>query len=295
MRIMIFLCTLLLITASCGNREKVKEKIRAVKEAVAEKQSEKKRDKVNEESSITSTQSKALDRENPWYAKDFRMELTVKLAGGQNNVEIQKSGNVLYYHVWNSAGGGEKLYVMEGDEIKVYFINTKNKTAQLQRTYTDDYNTVFCNHIGEVNGIVFKQDKKKNESKKDNGLVDQKNQESVEVTNETRNGFDCEKIVRITETQNDLSAGMNALGSLLGKKEELEGAIKELKVIKKTDITWIEKNSGAVVGREFKVEGAGAMAKVSEQSTPQPDVKLLTFSPDASLIPASLEGYKLVE
>ena len=288
--ISICLSALLLITTSCGNQEKMKERIRAVKEIVAEKQSGKKTDE-----STSLTQSKALDKEEPWFARDFRMELTVKLAGGQNNVEIQKSGNVLYYHVRNSAGGGEKLYVMEGDEIKVYFINTRNKTAQLQRTYTDDYNTVFCNHIGEVNGIVFKQDKKKNESERDKTFVDSKTKESVEVKNENRNGFDCEKIICVTETENNLSASMKALGGLLGKKEELEGAIKEMKVIKKTDITWIEKNSGAVIARELKVEGAAAMATLAEQTQPQPDVKLLTFSPDASLIPASLDGYKLVE
>lgn len=31
------------------------------------------------------------------------------------------------------------------------------------------------------------------------------------------------------------------------------------------------------------------------QMQPQPSVSLLTFSPDPSLIPASLEGYKLVK
>lgn len=282
----------LFMTTSCLNKEKAKEKIQAVKEKVVEK----KKSEKSGDLSLTSAQSKALNKENPWFARDFRMELTVELAGGVNNVEIQKSGNVVYYHVWNNSGGGEKLFVIDGEEIKSYMISTKNKVAQLQRTYKDDLYAVFCKSIGEPNGIIHKAEKgNKKKTKSEDAIVESKKRESVDVKDERWNGFDCEKITRVTETESDLSTGMKALGSILGNKDKMDGMMKELKKLKQTDIVWLDKESGAVVHREFKMEGGGDMGKLAQQTRPLPTVKTLTFSPDASLIPNSLEDYKLVE
>jgi len=107
--------------------------------------------------------------------------------------------------------------------------------------------------------------------------------------------FDCEKITRVTGTENDLSAGMKAIGDLFGTKSSMDNSIKDLKHIETTDIVWIEKNSGAVVHRKFSVKGGAGMGNYAERMKPQPSVTLLTFSPDPSLIPTSQEGYKLVK
>ena len=71
--------------------------------------------------------------------------------------------------------------------------------------------------------------------------------------------------------------------------------MKDMKKIKQTYITWIDKASGAVVHRYYKMDGGTGMGTFAEQMQPQPSVALLTFSPDPSLIPTSLEGYKLVQ
>lgn len=246
--------------------------------------------------SITPAQNKALDRENPWFARDFRMELTAQTMGGKVNVEIQKSGKVLYYHFWNNSGNAEMLILLDEGEYKLYQISTKNKVAQLTGTSDLDYYTFFCNRIGGAYGIVHtarKEDNKK--AKQDDTIIRTETQESVNVEDERWGGFDCEKITRVTETESDLGVGMKALGGLLGNKGDMDGVMKDMKKIKQTYITWIDKASGAVVHRYYKMDGGTGMGTFAEQMQPQPSVALLTFSPDPSLIPTSLEGYKLVQ
>lgn len=303
------LAGLLLLTA-CGDKEKIKEKLRAVAGAIAErkkaagsqkegseetgKQSDNPESDAFADPSLTAAQRKALDQENPWFARDFRMELTAMTIGSKVNVEIQKSGPVIYYHFWNSSGDAETLILLGEDEFKSYRISTKNKVAQFLSTSNQDYYTFFCSKIGDVYGIVHKPKKEKKKSKSDEAFVESKTQESVNVEDESWGGFDCEKITRVTDTESDMSAGMKALGGLLGGKADMENMMKDLKKIKQTDISWIDKKSGAVVHRSYKMEGGGGMAAMG-QMQPQPSVSLLTFSPDPSLIPASLEGYKLVK
>lgn len=284
----ILMCCLtgLAMIAACSG-EKVKEKLHAVAKSVA--------DRKKAGPSLSTAQEKALDKENPWFARDFRMELTAQTMGSNVNVELQKSADVLYYHFWNKSGDTEMLVFLGEEEYKIYRISTKAKVAQLTGTSKPDYYRFFSEKIGDLYGIVHKAREEKKKSKSDNAFVESDSQESLDVKDERWNGFDCEKIIRITETENDLSAGMKALGGLLGNKGELENSMKDLKKIKQTDIVWIDKKSGAVVHREYKMEGGAGLGTMAEQMKGQPSVTLLTFSPDPSLIPTSLEGYKLVQ
>ena len=143
-------------------------------------------------------------------------------------------------------------------------------------------------------GIVHTAQKEK-KVEQDDSFVQSSTQESVGVEAVRWGGFDCEKITRVTGTENDLSAGMKAIGDLFGTKSSMDNSIKDLKHIETTDIVWIEKNSGAVVHRKFSVKGGAGMGNYAERMKPQPSVTLLTFSPDPSLIPTSQEGYKLVK
>ena len=270
--ILMCLASLVLMVTACGGKEKIKEKLRAATEAVkerkeaaaSEKGSDLEMDKQGDrpdngafvDPSLTPAQRKAIDKENPWFARNFRMELTAKSMGNKVNVEIQKSGKILYYHFWNNSGNVETLILLDEGDYKIYQISSKNKVAQLKATST---------------------------------------QESVGVEDVRWGGFDCEKITRVTGTENDLSAGMKAIGDLFGTKSSMDNSIKDLKHIETTDIVWIEKNSGAVVHRKFSVKGGAGMGNYAERMKPQPSVTLLTFSPDPSLIPTSQEGYKLVK
>lgn len=174
------------------------------------------------------------------------------------------------------------------------FQSLKTRWQQLKATSDSDYYAFFCDKIGNVYGIVHTAQKEK-KVEQDDSFVQSSTQESVGVEDVRWGGFDCEKITRVTGTENDLSAGMKAIGDLFGTKSSMDNSIKDLKHIETTDIVWIEKNSGAVVHRKFSVKGGAGMGNYAERMKPQPSVTLLTFSPDPSLIPTSQEGYKLVK
>ena len=100
------LASLVLMVTACGGKEKIKEKLRAATEAVKERKEaaasekgsdlemDKKGDRPDNgafvDPSLTPAQRKAIDKENPWFARNFRMELTAKSMGNKVNVEIQK-------------------------------------------------------------------------------------------------------------------------------------------------------------------------------------------------------------
>lgn len=85
--------------------------------------------------SLTPAQRKAIDKENPWFARNFRMELTAKSMGNKVNEEIQKSGKILYYHFWNNSGNVETLILLDEGDYKIYQISSKNKVAQLKADF----------------------------------------------------------------------------------------------------------------------------------------------------------------
>ena len=305
--LMCFVGLVLMVTA-CGGKEKIKEKLRAATEAIKERNestasegesgegAEERGDKPDSEAfvdpSLTSAQRKALDKENPWFARDFRMELKSRQMGGIMNVEIQKSGNIVYYHFWNNSGNVETLLVIGEEVIKVYQISMKNKVAQFKRDYEEDYYTVFCNTIGNAHGIVYKENEDREQNESETAMIESETQNFIDMTEERWGGFDCEKITRTVVMNNKVSEGVKALEGILGMNMDLEGAMKGMEHMETTDIVWIEENSGAVVHRETKATGAAAQAAMNLAK--QPSVNLLTFSPDPSLIPTSLEGYKLV-
>lgn len=294
MKRILYLTTVFLslsLFTSCLDSGKVKEKIQAAKEKIAERKAK------AGEPSRTSAQEKALDTENPWYARDFRMELTVELAGGVSNAIIQKSDDVLYYKLWNKSGGGERLFIIGDGEIKSYLINSSTKMAQLQKTYTKSYAEVFRDNFAQATGIIYLPSAA-NKKKQDNSFVKTETEESVDVTDEVWNGFECEKITKISVTKNDASDGLKALGALLGKKDELGGFVKEsgLAEMKTIDIHWLHKETGAVLHREYKMDSQNSgLSQFVTQMGAMPTVNVFKLNPDPSLIPASLEGYKLVE
>ena len=294
MKRILYLTTIFLslsLLASCIDSGKVKEKIQVAKEKIAEKKAK------AGTPSRTSAQEKALDKENPWYTRDFRMELTVELAGGVTNAIIQKSGDVLYNKFWNKSGGGEKVFIIGDEDIKAYLINSSTKMAQLQKTYTKSYAEVFRDNFAQTLGIIYLPSAT-NKKKADNSFVQTDTEESVEVVDEKWNGFDCEKITKVSVTKSDASAGLKALGAILGKKDELSGFVKEsgLAETKTTDIYWLHKETGAVLHREYKMDSQNqGLSQFVTQLGAMPTVSVFTLDPDPSLIPASLEGYKLVE
>ena len=64
----------------------------------------------------------------------------------------------------------------------------------------------------------------------DDSFVQSSTQESVGVEDVRWGGFDCEKITRVTGTENDLSAGMKAIGDLFGTKSSMDNSIKDLNI-----------------------------------------------------------------
>lgn len=294
MKRILYLTTIFLslsLLASCIDSGKVKEKIQVAKEKIAEKKAK------AGTPSRTSAQEKALDKENPWYTRDFRMELTVELAGGVTNAIIQKSGDVLYNKFWNKSGGGEKVFIIGDEDIKAYLINSSTKMAQHQKTYTKSYAEVFRDNFAQTLGIIYLPSAT-NKKKADNSFVQTDTEESVEVVDEKWNGFDCEKITKVSVTKSDASAGLKALGAILGKKDELSGFVKEsgLAETKTTDVYWLHKETGAVLHREYKMDSQNqGLSQFVTQLGAMPTVSVFTLDPDPSLIPVSLEGYKLVE
>lgn len=279
------------LLTSCIDSGKVKEKIQVAKEKIAERKAK------AGEPSRTTAQEKALDKDNPWYTRDFRMELTVELMGGVSNAIIQKSGDVLYNKFWNKSGGGEKVFIIGDEDIKAYLINSSTKMAQLQKTYTKSYAEVFRDNFVQTMGIIYLPSAT-NQKKADNSFVQTDTEESLEVVDEKWNGFDCEKITKVTVTKSDASAGLKALGALIGKKDELGGFVKEsgLAETKATDIYWLHKETGAVLHREYKMDSQNqGLGQFVTQMGAMPTVSVFTLDPDPSLIPTSLEGYKLVE
>ena len=131
------------MVTACGGKEKIKEKLRAATEAVkerkeaaaSEKGSDLEMDKQGDrpdngafvDPSLTPAQRKAIDKENPWFARDFRMELTAKSMGNKVNVEIQKSGKIFYYHFWNNSGNVETLILLDEGDYKIYQISSKKQ------------------------------------------------------------------------------------------------------------------------------------------------------------------------
>lgn len=307
--ILMCLASLVLMVTACGGKEKIKEKLRAATEAIKERnepdgsenengeEAEKRADiPVGEafaDPSLTPAQRKALDKDNPWFARDFRMELKSRQMGSIMNVEIQKSGNVVYYHFWNNSGDVETLLVIGEEVIKAYQISMKSKVAKFQRDYEEDYYTVFCNTIGDVHGIIYKENEERTQNQGETAMIESEVLNSIDVKEERWNGFDCEKIIHKTVMNNRVSEGVKALEGLFGFNLDLENSMKSMEHMEITDNIWIEKNSGAVVRRE--TQSVGAMAQSMMNMAKQPSVALLTFSPDPSLIPTSLEGYKLVK
>jgi len=307
--ILMCLASLVLMVTACGGKEKIKEKLRAATEAVkerkeaavSEKGSDPEMDKQGDrpdsdafvDPSLTPAQRKALDKDNPWFARDFRMELKSRQMGSIMNVEIQKSGNVVYYHFWNNSGDVETLLVIGEEVIKAYRISMKSKVAKFQRDYEEDYYTVFCNTIGDVHGIIYKENEERTQNQGETAMIESEVLNSIDVKEERWNGFDCEKIIHKTVMNNRVSEGVKALEGLFGFNLDLENSMKSMEHMEITDNIWIEKNSGAVVRRE--TQSVGAMAQSMMNMAKQPSVALLTFSPDPSLIPTSLEGYKLVK
>ena len=305
--ILMCLASLVLMVTACGGKEKIKEKLRAATEAVkerkeataSEKGSDPEMDKQGDrpdsgafvDPSLTPAQRKALDKENPWFARDFRMKMTCTVTGSTANVVLQKAGNVVYEHLWNSGGSREYLYVI-GDEIKYYQISSANKVAQLKRTFKErDYSSVFCESIGIRYGIIYKPEKEQKEEKEDSKLVETNVQKFIDVNDEQWGGFDCEKITRKTVMDNNFSGGAQAMEALFGSN--FSKGLQGLEYMEVTENIWIDKNSGVVVHLEYK--STGALAKAATNIQGQPSVSLFTFSPDPSLIPTSLEGYKLVK
>ena len=106
--ILMCLASLVLMVTACGGKEKIKEKLRAATEAVkerkeaaaSEKGSDLEMDKQGDrpdngafvDPSLTPAQRKALDKENPWFARNFRMELTAKSSGEQGERGNTKVG-----------------------------------------------------------------------------------------------------------------------------------------------------------------------------------------------------------
>ena len=90
--------------------------------------------------------------------------------------------------------------------------------AQLKATSDSDYYAFFCDKIGNVYGIVHTAQKEK-KVEQDDSFVQSSTQESVGVEDVRWGGFDCEKITRVTGTENDLSAGMKG-GAGMGNYAE---------------------------------------------------------------------------
>lgn len=259
----------------------------------SESRSEKK--KSSDEESLSKTQAKALDKENPWFKRDFRMELTYKQLGVTMNAVIQKTGDFVYSRAWSGGQSAEMALVIGENDFRSYKISSQSKVAQLMKTYSnEDYYTVFYKFIGENTGIMFVPMKNKESSKKDDGVVKSEVTKTEEVKDETWGGFQCEKIIRTSVSKNELGDAMKAVGALAGNSAELEATIDKMKTATATDTIWLDKESGAVVHREYVMEGA-EIYKATAQTLPMPSVSSLTFSPDRSLVPASLDGYRITE
>ena len=231
--ILMCLASLVLMVTACGGKEKIKEKLRAATEAVkerkeaavSEKGSDPEMDKQGDrpdsdafvDPSLTPAQRKALDKDNPWFARDFRMELKSRQMGSIMNVEIQKSGNVVYYHFWNNSGDVETLLVIGEEVIKAYRISMKSKVAKFQRDYEEDYYTVFCNTIGDVHGIIYKENEERTQNQGETAMIESEVLNSIDVKEERWNGFDCEKIIHKTVMNNRVSEGVKALEGLFEK------------------------------------------------------------------------------
>ena len=240
--ILMCLASLVLMVTACGGKEKIKEKLRAATEAVkerkeaaaSEKGSDLEMDKQGDrpdngafvDPSLTPAQRKALDKENPWFARNFRMELTAKSMRNKVNVEIQKSGKILYYHFWNNSGNVETLILLDEGDYKIYQISSKNKVAQLKATSDSDYYAFFCDKIGNVYGIVHTAQKEK-KVEQDDSLVQTSTQESLGLEDVRRGGIETDTLTRVTRTENDLSAGMKAIGDLFGTKSSMDNSIKD--------------------------------------------------------------------
>lgn len=288
------------LLASCVDDSAVKEKIREatkIVSAINDMKGDKKSDDGNsdgEKPAETETQRKADDKENPWFARDFRMELTFEMMGAETNAVIQKSGNAVYLHGWNKSGSMERLFIIGDDDIKAYLISSSKKKAQFQKSFTDDYHTVFRREIGEKCGIIYQPESEKKQS---GGKFVETEVKAHEITHEKWNGFDCEKITRSVALKSNLGTGLGMLGAVLGNKKLSETAKETaMEEITKTDIVWLHKESGALLHREYNVDcDKKGINSFMQQTVILPTVSLLTFSPDASDIPTSLDGYELVK
>ncbi len=292
---------LVMALSACGGKKTHSEaeagSAEVVESAETSTGSEKKDNKKqsDEEKQLTPTMKKALDTENPWYARDFRMEFIYEVAGATINAEMQKSGNGLFIHAWSGNQSGDRLLLITDDEYKEYLINQSKKTATFTKSHLKqdyDYNWIFYDFIGSISGIVYKEEKEKDN--KDQSIVKSENKKSVVIEDETWNGFDCEKMTRILEVKNELSDGMKALGKVAGNSKDLDNMMAKMKSGKVIHTFWLDKNSGAVLHRTYQSEGMEMLAQ-AKYNIPLPTVKVLTFSPDPSLAPSSLDGYKVIE
>ena len=75
----------------------------------------------------------------------------------------------------------------------------------------------------------------------------------------------------------------------------MDGVMKDMKKIKQTLITLDRQASGAVVHRYYKMDGGTGMGTFGRADAAQPSVAPAHLLADPSLIPTSLEGYKLVQ
>ena len=295
--------SLTLLTA-CVDDSTVKEKIREATKiisAINDMKGDKKSgdgnsdgEKPTDTLKQTEAQRKADDKDNPWFARDFRMELTYELMGAVTNAVIQKSGNAVYLHGWNKSGSAERLFIIDDNDIKAYLISTSKKKAQFQKSFTDDYYTVFRREIGEKCGIIYQPE---NENKRSGDKFVETETKIPEITDEKWNGFDCEKITRTTIVKNNLGTGLEVLGAVLGNKKLSESAKETgMEEMTKTDIIWLHKESGALLHREYSADSDNkSINSFTQQMVILPSVNLLTFSPNAADIPTSLDEYELIK
>ncbi len=283
---------------SCMDREAVKQKIRATTETV---KAIKGTDSATESEDAvgpkySSARKKALDHENAWYLKDFRMEVNFTMAGGKGQDLIQKSGNVFYLRRIASGRQLETLTLLQDGKWVAYLIKPSAKQAQRQKAHEGDFGEVFRKtYAGEMGMILSDKEKKKEKDK--NGFIMQQTTEEIEVSHERMNGFDCEVTTATVRTESQTNPAMKMLDGVFGGElsKGLDEITKQAGNTTQVSSLWIDKESGAVVKKTYKVEGGeGSLMQLAQQTNIQFTVKSLTFNPDPNLIPNSLEGYTLV-
>ncbi len=279
--------------------EKVRE-MKAEKGIVSEEDSEEIADGSSEEVKgprWSVTRRKALNKDEAWYMRDFRMELDVKALGVQAQDLLQKSGNVFYLRRIAGSNQVESLFLIKDDKVERYLINPRTKQAQLQKIYEGDFGVAFRDGYAREMGLLVEEGKSQEKKEKDSGFISSKTTEEISVEDARLNGFDCEKTTIVVHTQSEASPAMEVLDGIFGTamSKTIQQTADQLGNTVQTTSVWVDKKSGAVIKREYKMEGAtSVMNQMAGQQVFQPTVKSLIFNPDPSLIPRSLDGYTLV-